>query len=211
MANPIEPRWCELWGRLGGNGNPLLVLARLKECYSEPHRAYHNLQHIQECLETFETVKAQAIAPDELALAIWFHDAVYDTHHGDNEEQSAAMLQRMAAEQAIAANLASGARELVLATKYHSGTGHPDIPLIIDIDLKILGETPERFDEYEQQIRKEYEWVPAALFSSKRAEILERFLDRPYIYKTSEFQARYEDQARKNIKRSIEKLGKGLA
>lgn len=208
MANPIEQRWCELWEKLGARGNPRMVFARLKEAYSEPHRAYHNLQHIQECLDTLEAAKSLASSPEVLALAIWFHDFVYDTHRADNEEQSAALLQKVADEQGIADSLANGACELVLATKSHSGTGHPDIALMIDIDLKILGETSERFTEYEQQIRREYEWVPRDVFASKRAEILERFLERPFIYNTDFFRARYEATARLNLQQSMELLRK---
>ena len=58
---------------------------------------------------------------------------------------------------------------------------HADAPLLIDVDLNILGQNEERFWRYETQIRQEYDWVPESLFAVKRAEILERFLNRSRV------------------------------
>jgi predicted metal-dependent HD superfamily phosphohydrolase len=76
----------------------------------------------------------------------------------------------------------------------------------VDIDLSILGQPPERFWEYESQIRREYEWVPENVFTEKRAEILQQFLSRKTIYGTSYFFEKYERQARINLAASIQKL-----
>jgi len=83
---------------------------------------------------------------------------------------------------------------------------HPDAPLLVDIDLSILGQAEARFQEYEAQIRREYEWVPEPAFALKRAEILERFLARERIYSTEPFFSKYEKQARANLLGSIRKL-----
>ena len=81
---------------------------------------------------------------------------------------------------------------------------------MIDIDLSILGQPPDRFDAYETEIRTEYAPVieerGTAAFNSGRAGILRRFLDRPAIYSTEHFRARYERAARANLQRSIERL-----
>jgi predicted metal-dependent HD superfamily phosphohydrolase len=77
---------------------------------------------------------------------------------------------------------------------------------LIDVDLAILGAPAERFDEYEQQVRAEYSWVPGVLFKRKRREILEGFLRRPTVYSTEHFRGRYEVAARANLSRSIHQL-----
>jgi len=71
---------------------------------------------------------------------------------------------------------------------------------VVDVDLSILGQSEKRFSEYEQQIRQEYAWVPQAVFASKRAEILGRFLARPGIFATEWFRTKYEQQARATSK-----------
>ena len=94
---------------------------------------------------------------------------------------------------------------LVLDTKTHLASRHSDSVLLIDIDLSILGQKEDRFSEYERQIREEYSWVPGIIFRPKRASILRGFLDRPRIYSTEMFFAKYERSARANIERSLAK------
>jgi predicted metal-dependent HD superfamily phosphohydrolase len=59
------------------------------------------------------------------------------------------------------------------------------------------------FDQYERQIRLEYEWVTDKAFVSGRSAVLQSFLDRPAIYSTDFFRTKFEVQARHNITRSL--------
>ena len=68
------------------------------------------------------------------------------------------------------------------------------------MDLAILGADEKRFVEYEQQIRKEYSFVPDTIFQTKRTEILQGFLNRPRIYGTAYFFDRLESRARCNLR-----------
>jgi predicted metal-dependent HD superfamily phosphohydrolase len=172
------------------------VVDLLKARYAEPHRKYHTLEHIEHCLAEFDP--RQAREPEAVELAIWFHDAVYDTKAHDNEEKSAELLLSLIPE-------ATRAAELVLVTKHHRAST-PDEALLVDIDLAILGQPEERFDRYERQIREEYAWVPEPIFRQKRGEILEGFLARPFIYQTEPFRAKYEAAARANLSRSKRSL-----
>jgi predicted metal-dependent HD superfamily phosphohydrolase len=183
-------------------GDPLAWYERLIALYSEGHRHYHTLQHLSECLREFDSAKSAAHDPVALELAIWFHDAVYDPRASDNEERSAELARECLQ---AAPDLATGVGRLVLDTKTHVGSGHPDSPLLIDIDLSIFGQSETRFDEYERQIREEYSWVPGIIFKPKRAAILRGFLDRPRIYNTEMFLPKYEQAARANIVRSVGK------
>ena len=82
----------------------------------------------------------------------------------------------------------------------------PDAPLVADVDLSILGQPPEGFDAYERAIRQEYRDVPDEGFRAARLGVLTRLLDRPRIYLTLPFRARYETRARENLARAIERL-----
>ncbi len=173
--------------------------------YSEPHRHYHNVQHIEECLREFAF--SEHLARDSVAveLAILFHDAIYDPRRHDNEEQSVELAITFLKEVALG-SAAESVAALILATKHNVLPSDVDAQLLVDIDLAILGQPESRFDEYEAQIRGEYSFVPEEVFRRKRAEILERFLARPQIYRTEFFIGRYEKSARSNLMRSLKQL-----
>ena len=141
-----------------------------------------------------------------MELALWFHDAVYDPKAGDNEERSAALAKRCLGDCGIARPVAEAVDSLILATKNHTVRAGADAAVVVDVDLSILGRDEERFGEYEEQIRREYAWVPAAVFASKRAEILEGFLARDQVFATQWFRSKYEQQARRNLEASVRAL-----
>jgi predicted metal-dependent HD superfamily phosphohydrolase len=176
--------------------------------YSEPHRHYHNARHIYDCFRELEAVKLLARDPLAIDLAILFHDAVYDPRRSDNEDQSALLAARALADFFSRETIAS-VKMLIDATRHHSIPTNLDAQLLVDIDLSILGQSADRFDEYEQQIRQEYLFVPENLFREKRAGILERFLARPSIFQTDFFRERYEASARMNLARSVARLRHG--
>mgnify|MGYP001593408659 CR=1 FL=1 len=174
--------------------------------YSGPNRAYHNLNHIKECLDEFETSKHLAEKPDELEMAIWYHDIIYDTEKKDNEEESAKFAYDICKSIKLSKIFAQRVHDLILFTKHNKLPDIIDGKLIIDIDLSILGKPSERFNEYEKSIRKEYSWVSEQYFRDGRSSILQGFLDRPSIYLTEFFQKKYESSARKNLANSIKNL-----
>lgn len=93
-----------------------------------------------------------------------------------------------------------------MATRHTAVPHDVDAKVLVDVDLSILGASAERFDEYEQQVRDEYSWVPEFIFRRERKRILQEFLSRPTVFNTQVFLERYEQQARKNIERSIARL-----
>jgi predicted metal-dependent HD superfamily phosphohydrolase len=205
MNWPRLERWSRMWTAASAVGDPAPWYAKLTEAYAEPQRHYHNQQHIAECLAEFEAASHLARLPVAVELALWFHDAVYDPKAGDNEEQSAEMA-RNCLEGAGLPALAATVVGLVMATKSHVIAGNSDAALVVDVDLSILGQSEDRFAEYETQIREEYSWVPKPIFKPRRAEILQRFLDRERIYTHELFVNRYEQNARRNLEGSIQKL-----
>ena len=206
MNWPDLNRWSGLWRAIGVADAPAQWYERLTTAYAESHRHYHNQRHIAECLAEFDQARHLAVHPTAVELALWFHDVVYKPRASDNEEQSAALLKRCAAETGLPHSLTETAARLVMATKNHETGADSDAALMVDVDLSILGQSEDRFSEYERQIRKEYKWVPRPIFASKRVEILERFLARPTIFATEFFRAKYEQQARRNLQGSIDNL-----
>ena len=207
--NEFNPeRWTQLWRMTTGQIPPLEYFWQLATMYSEPHRHYHNERHIADCLTEFDNARDATAGTRAIELAIWFHDAIYEPHATDNEELSAQLAAEWIKKFGGKPALADSVHNLVLATKTHESTNN-EAALLLDVDLSILGRPPERFDEYERQIREEYFWVEQSVFDAKRAEILRQFQGRDRIYQTDYFFQRLESQARLNLQASIEKLTKG--
>jgi predicted metal-dependent HD superfamily phosphohydrolase len=201
-----EQRWMALWQHLGAQTDASKIYNDLATRYSEPHRAYHTLEHIGHCLDEFEQVRQLATNPNTVELALWYHDAIYDTKTKDSEERSAALAVEVIRSASLPDNLGQLVANLIMATKHTAAPTDPDVQLLVDIDLSILGQSEDKFDEYEMRVRKEYEWVIEDAFVVGRSAILKSFLDRPTIYSTQFFRNKYEAQARRNIARSLTRL-----
>ena len=193
--------WQRAWAGIGAAGEGSALFAQLKAAYAEPQRHYHTLQHLGECLAAFDNVRTRAEHPHEVELALWFHDAIYDVKSHENEQRSADWARDALRDAGVEAASAQRVHDLIMATRHTAVPSGRDEPLLIDIDLAILGAERPRFDEYEQQIRKEYAYVPGFLFRRKRREILKGFLDRPAIYSTPWFHDALEAKARDNLRR----------
>ena len=159
----------------------------------------------------FDEVRSTMEQPVAVEAALWFHDSIYDPRSSTNEEDSADNAVDDLEDAGVAREIVERVRQLVLCTKTHEPAGVPDAPLLIDIDLAILGQPPARFWEYENAIRAEYAWVPQQRYAEKRSEILTRFLRRPAIYRTDHFNGKYEAAARANLRAAIERLRAGLS
>lgn len=199
----LRENWNAAWHALGVTAPDAALCDELQRRYGEPQRHYHTMQHLGECLAWFEREKAQAERPAEVALALWFHDAIYDVHAHDNEARSADWARQALLEAGVNANAAERVHALVMATRHDAVPEGRDAELLIDIDLSILGAARARFDEYERQVHAEYAFVPEEIRLPRRREILQRFLDRKAIYATPRMHAQLEAQARTNLQRSI--------
>lgn len=196
--------WQRAWSGIGAAGEGGALFAQLMAAYAEPQRHYHTQQHLGECLSAFDDARALAGHPDEVELALWFHDAIYDVKGHQNEQRSADWARDALRDAGVSTDAAQRVHDLIMATRHTAVPSGRDEQLLVDIDLSILGAERARFDEYEQQIRKEYAYVPGFLFRRKRREILKGFLDRSAIYSTPHFHDMLEARARDNLRRVTE-------
>jgi predicted metal-dependent HD superfamily phosphohydrolase len=198
--------WLKSWTALGAVPSEALeqLHADVLACYAELHRHYHTQQHLSECFEKVQTILPLAVHPAEVELALWFHDAIYDTQRSDNEERSASWARQSASSFRVGEDSAKRIYELIMFTCHDAVPVGIDAQVLVDADLSILGAEPDRFDEYETQVRKEYGWVPEVMFRQGRRKILNSFLERKQIFSTLPFQELYEAQARTNLQRSLD-------
>ena len=204
----MKQRWQTVWQKLAALRIPEDALDELIRLYSSPDRYYHNLTHIQDCLSLLDQTRPLAAHPEEVELAIWFHDAVYDPKRSDNEQKSAQWARAVIQEAGLSSDIAEKVANSILATRHLAKVTDPDAQLVVDIDLSILGRDPGIFWRYEENIRKEYAWVPEGVFEHERVKILKRFLNRPQIYYHREYRERFEATARTNLEQAIARLGR---
>jgi predicted metal-dependent HD superfamily phosphohydrolase len=201
----LRTHWTQAWSRLA-LPPPAGLYEQLLHAYGEPQRHYHTLQHLGECLAHLDSAADLAQHPGEVAIALWFHDAIYDVRGSSNEQQSADWAQRALHAAGAAPAVQARVHALILATCHDAVPVDPDQQLLVDIDLAILGAPAARFAQYEQQIRQEYAWVPRLLYNRKRRSVLQAFLARARIYSTSAFGIRFEAQARANLAEAVRAL-----
>lgn len=204
-----EWRWQALMHRLGGQSS-LETYQQLVKAYAEPHRYYHTAAHINACLQQFDRVQGLAHAPAAVEIALWFHDAIYQTRSQNNEQESADWAVGCLHAAGVAEMDCAQVHHLIMATKEHGDVEDRDRALVVDIDLAILGQEAQTFAEFETNIRKEYHWVPAPEYCLRRSQILESFLQRSHVYQTDYFQERYDAIAKSNLQQAIYNLQQGI-
>lgn len=202
---PSADRLEDAFGELGGVV-PEDLHDQLVRAWSEPHRHYHGLAHLIDCLAEFDGERDVAERAAEVELALWFHDAVYDPRSQDNEQRSADWAVRALDEAGIDPATQARVRDAILGTAGHRDPVGPDQALLFDIDLSILGRDPAAFDAYDRAIRREYAFVPDDHYRIARTDVLRDFLGREPLFHTAPFRDQYEAQARANLRRALESL-----
>jgi len=198
-------RWNRLMRAFGFSKN-LIVYDKVIAAYSEKHRAYHTLEHIDACFHHLDAVLSETERPNEIELALWFHDVIYKPFSGTNEEDSAELAREFLVGNEANADCIDRVYSLIILTKAHLTPETEDAKIMLDIDLSILGASTKVYQQFEIDIRKEYKRVPSFIFRKKRKEILQNFFERPSIYNTSYFHDRLERQAKQNLAMAIEAL-----
>lgn len=204
-------RWADLCERQGFRDKSREAYFALYDRYHEPNRHYHNWGHIGRCLEEVDRVEKRLIRPDEVELAIWFHDAVYNPAGKDNEELSAKGASITLAKFGAGDALRSRVGNLILATKHREfpPESDNDARYLVDIDFSIIGAPEPVFLETEGQIRKEYSMYNDEEFRQGRVKFLEAALARPKIFCTDYYLKKCESQARINLQNALKRWQAG--
>ncbi|HAR75964.1 MAG TPA: hypothetical protein DCR60_07085 [Psychrobacter sp.] len=176
--------------------------------YSEPQRAYHTLDHLKQLFGQFEQIKPRLHEPHLIALALYYHDVIYDPRRSDNELKSAEY-----AIEALRCYLSEDQCQSIYALIMMTATHQmdtlayedkiSDAAYLLDMDLSILGAPWSEYDQYAQAVRQEYVHVAKENYRVGRITVLEKLLAHSSLYLTAYYHKRLEKQARKNIKREI--------
>src|SRR5262245_46021138 len=132
---PTIESWQALWKGLGVDPSDDALYRELIDQYCEPHRQYHTIRHLDECLAGLDETRSLAVHALEIELALWFHDAIYDVTRHDNEERSAAWVKDAALNRGLPTEVANRLHALVMVTKHNAIPEDTDSKLLVDIDL----------------------------------------------------------------------------
>ena len=180
--------------------------------YNEPQRAYHSLQHIQQLFGQFDQVKNNLHEPHIIALALLYHDVIYEPTRSDNELKSA----EYAVESLtgyLSAEQCQHIYTLIMMTASHQidkwsnkvkeREEYSDAAYLLDMDLSILGSSWSVYEHYSHAVRQEYAHVSDDDYRVGRMAVLKELLAHPTLYLTDYYYARLEKQVRKNIEHEI--------
>lgn len=191
----------------------LPIAHTLRSRLQEPWRSYHVWAHPMAMIERAIEAEREGVGIHDAAAVVGFclwHDAVYDptAQHGRNEELSALLCEAEMPEHADRISVRAAACATRATTRHllTDLTTCPDMPLMLDIDLAILGMDEEIFLAYEEGIHVEYAHVSPTVRRTVRTDILKRFLARDRLYMTDWAHARWEATARANLKSSIRRM-----
>lgn len=198
-------RWQGVCKACGFEGAPR-DYGRIIRGWSSWGRHYHTLGHLEACLKEFDQVRGLAELPNEVELALWFHDVVYRTWASDNEARSAALAAEIMGRGGAESAAIERVTAAIMATRHQGKEPNGDAALVVDIDLSILGTPEDVYQGFERNVRREFWWVPRRRYVAGRCAILETFLKKTSIYRYPEFQRRYEAAARLNLAAAIARL-----
>lgn len=179
--------------------------------YNETQRAYHSLQHIQQLFSQFEKIKHQLHEPHIIALALYYHDVIYDPRRSDNELKSAEYAVE-ALKGYLSAEQCQHIYALIMMTATHElhecldTDTVSDAAYFLDMDLSILGTPWSEYQVYAQAVRQEYRHIANEDYRTGRIAVLQKLLAHPVLYLTAYYHNHFEVQARDNIKREISLL-----
>ena len=200
-------RFAALWRRCVGaqaSPSPAEVYRQLCGLLGAPHRAFHNLDHIRDCLRRANEVAPLLADRDAVELALWFHDAVYRPGDPSNERRSAELFLA----------LSPGARPvfrrrvcaLVLTTRHVSRPLGNDRCFIDDIDLVGFGAPWDEFMRQGALLRDEFFEQTDAEYHHGQVQFLRMLERRPAFFATTYFRDRYEATAQENLGRLLRTL-----
>lgn len=207
LETNVRLRFCEVTAQF--NADSVLVetcVSEIEQAHSKDARHYHNMLHLGKLTNELEEVKPLIEDWPAIVFAIAYHDIVYNPLASNNEAKSAAVAEKRLSSLRIPSTVISTCTNHILATKSHEPNSNPDSNYFTDADLSILGATPAGYEIYRSQVRKEYNFYPALIYNSGRKKVLQQFLKMECIYKTEHFREKYEDSARANIQREVQKL-----
>lgn len=205
--NYLSHSWQLLAGKYTGDIKLIKNLFRqIQSAYSSPGRYYHNLNHIDSLLSLSDQYATSVSDKDLIDFAIFYHDIVYSPSESDNELRSAEVAKNSLTELSVPEEKRAAVVEYIIASKVHAvgaNENDTDLAWFLDFDMSILGAEWERYLEYSQNVRREYDMYPDLIYNAGRKNFLQQTLSMPFIFHTRQLREKFDRRARENLKREL--------
>lgn len=176
------------------------IFKELIDRYQEPHRAYHNLTHIEDLILLNEAVMNNEdpnfciykYNKDDLSddlLFFFFHDSIYYTINPyQNEWLSYQEYKRLRRPIYKGRNWLDTAHAIKLShhkTQLGSWNCYKRVNYLLDCDLTILGSPRNQYIQYKNNIRLEYKTVSDKKYYTNRLKFLNKMYARMTVNNAS--------------------------
>lgn len=175
----------------------------VKPYYDEPHRIFHNWDHIAYGLDIFKKLDT---GTTEQVIAWLFHDIIYDPTKRDNEALSGQFARNMIKKNGDDKIISSGDVSIIINDTITHIPTFPISELVLDIDMSSLADN--NYTEFERQrllAAKEYAFFGKETVMAGTKAFIIKTLSQDRIFTTDYFKP-MESVARSNLKTYLDGL-----
>ena len=177
------------------------------EKYTKKWKYYHNINHIYSFIELYNKYNNLIENnKNEFLISIFFHDIIYIPSKNNNKKESIKLFnlfyEEIKPNNINKDNVIEFINEIdnhLLEKDYLN-----DINLFLDMDIYIIAE--KNWEDYENKIRNEYNYLNFDIYKNKRKEFLLGLTKKKKIFRTKIFYNEYEEKARENINNLLKQL-----
>lgn len=187
----------------------MIDFSKLIPLYLEPHRHYHNLQHIHAMLRELHDIRFK-IKPFNwyhVTMAIWYHDAYYDPLAPDGLNEIMSRDLYISHHGLTVPEVTDSIEHLIMSTGCHAHTQKVTEvnQIFLDLDMHFMGLGPVRYNRNIMNIEREYLDAGISFEQYRKGRViflkslLERYKNDDSIFYTDYFREKYSGQAKINI------------
>lgn len=190
----LRHRWFELCSRMDIE-RKMDIWNAFVSMYGDQNRYYHNFTHIHNCLTRLDYWHAPLAERDNIELALWFHDLVFDPKRADNKRASAGLAKHYIKSHKQLDRVI----QLILATKHNAAKFDYSEVTICDIDIQVFGADEERYQNYVQMRYKEAHDVEIDIYLMNRRHQINNFLSRNSVFSDTSYKNQFNEIAKHNL------------
>lgn len=214
--SPLELAWAaHVTGIIeGGTGSDsdtgVRLFDRLVARHRERQRRYHRIQHVEAVIgHVIDLAEHESVGDlGAVVAAAFWHDAIHEAQHPNNERASARLATRDLTELGWSSQRCQSVAAMIEATAGHADPVDDDTAVLLDADLAILGADTADYDRYALAVRDEYSHFDDSEWRAGRTTVLNGFIERESIFATPTARSRWEADARRNIETELERLAR---